>query len=266
VLAFALERPRWRLAAACVALAAVAASTGATRRQTAFWTTSEALWTRALEIEPENPLAHLNLAHACIERAEHEREASAIRAQLDLARALLERGLALKRDPLFLAALAHVHELLWKLDPKSIERHDVAALDTMREAVKLAGEKDQLTPDYHLNLGSALFNAGRTDEAIAELEEYLRERPRSFTGRLDLGLAYLRVHRAAEGVRELETALSLEPSHVQAWGSLGVGYEELGLRDRAVDAYRKVEALELDRSSSAFRTASARLAALGAAK
>jgi len=243
----------WRTHATFAALAVLGVLVAATRAQSQLWASSSALWTHALEIEPGNPLVYLNLAQARIEEGLLASEASVKRAKLTDAQRLLERGLALKQNALLYSSIARVHQVLWEMDPRSTEHHEVAALAAMRRAVELAKITNQYTPDYQLNLGSALFNTGKVDEAIVELASFLHERPDSFLGSFNLGFALVRKQRFEEAARELEYATRLEPAHVNAWGNLGFAYEGLGDKPRAIDAYRHVLAIEPNHATATAR-------------
>jgi tetratricopeptide (TPR) repeat protein len=243
----------WRTHATLAALAVLGVLVAATRAQAQLWTQSSALWTHALEIEPGNPLVYLNLAQARIEEALLASDLSVKRAKLTDAQRLLERGLALKENPLLYSSIARVHQVLWEMDPRSSEHHETAALVAMCRAVELAKSTNQYTPDYQLNLGSVLFNAGQVDEAIVELASFLHERPDSFLGRFNLGFALVRKQRFEEAARELEYATRLEPEHVNAWGNLGFAYEGLGDKARAIEAYRRVLAIEPNHATATAR-------------
>jgi hypothetical protein len=248
---FELASSTWRTIAIAGAVIVVGMLVTATRAQTALWKDSALLWTHALEIEPNNALNHLNLAQARIEQASLAADPAQKRAHLADAQRLLERGLAQKQHALLYASLARVHQVLWEMDPASKDHHEIAALEAMQRAVELARSTNQYTPDYQLNLGSALFNAGRVDEAIVELASYLHDRPDSFLGRYNLGFALVRKARFEEGARELEYATRLEPTHVNAWGNLGLAYEAAGDAPRAIEAYRRVLALAPDHRAAA---------------
>jgi tetratricopeptide (TPR) repeat protein len=65
-----------------------------------------------------------------------------------------------------------------------------------------------------VNLGRAFLEMpGRLDEAIAQFEAALRQRPNSAAVHLDLAVALLQVPgRSGEAVPHLEEALRLQPS------------------------------------------------------
>jgi Flp pilus assembly protein TadD len=94
-----------------------------------------------------------------------------------------------------------------------------------------------------LNLGSALGNAKHPNEALAEFQIFVREQPNFYLGHVHLGRVLHEADRFAESAREFERAVELEPRAVEAWGKLGVTYEKLGERDKAISAYQRVLAL-----------------------
>jgi peroxin-5 len=121
-----------------------------------------------------------------------------------------------------------------------------------------AKQRNLETPDYHLNLGSALGNAQHPNDALAEFQTYVRARPDSYLGHYLLGFALLQASRFAESVRELGKAVELEPGSVVAWGNLGIAQEKLGEKDLAIRAYQRVLAIA-PKDSPAIPTARQRL-------
>ena len=74
----------------------------------------------------------------------------------------------------------------------------------------------------HYNLGCALANAGRTDEAIAQYIEAIRVRPDYSRGHHNLGLSLSSKGRIDEAIERFRTALRLDPDYGDAHLNLGV--------------------------------------------
>ena len=74
----------------------------------------------------------------------------------------------------------------------------------------------------HYNLGCALANAGRTDEAIAQYLEAVRVRPDHSRAHHNLGLALSSKDRIDEAIERFRTALRLDPAYGDAHLNLGV--------------------------------------------
>ncbi len=91
----------------------------------------------------------------------------------------------------------------------------------------------------HTDLGNALTNAGRPDEAIASLEraEALNDR---FSGVYQyLGLAYQLKGDQNRAVECYQKAVALDSNFVEAYSNLGNAYFALGAYDRAIEQYRE---------------------------
>jgi tetratricopeptide (TPR) repeat protein len=246
---------RWRSATTSIlSVAALALLASLTFAQSRVWKSSKTLWEHASALDPTVAMAHLNLGHVSVREAEHAGDVRLREAALDEAQRIFERGFEAHEHPLFQAGIALVHQRRWEIDPKNRGGEAALSLEFAQRALDLAVKRNEVTPEYHLNLGSALSNAQRTDEAIAELELFVREEPHSFMGRFGLGFALVRAKRFEAAARNLELAVELEPSFVNAWGNLGFAYEGLGQRDKAIEVYRRVLVL-----SPGHPTATARL-------
>jgi protein O-mannosyl-transferase len=90
----------------------------------------------------------------------------------------------------------------------------------------------------HRNLALALANAGRMEEAAAQLEAALRFAPNSATAYSDLGLCYLMLDRDADAQAALDRALRLEPGNVGARRNLAI---LLASTDRIPEAIAQFE-------------------------
>lgn len=83
-------------------------------------------------------------------------------------------------------------------------------------------------------------------DRIAALQSMLAKRPSDARLRFGLALEFLNAGRLDEGVRELREYLSASEDEGNAWGRLGAALTELGRDDEARDAYtRGIEAAEL---------------------
>jgi tetratricopeptide (TPR) repeat protein len=85
-----------------------------------------------------------------------------------------------------------------------------------------------------LNLGSALTEAGRLEDARARVAEAIRLFPNYAEAHYSLGNVLLRLDRPAEAVAAGETAVRLRPDFVEAHYQLGTALLRLGRTDEAV--------------------------------
>lgn len=95
-------------------------------------------------------------------------------------------------------------------------------------------------------LGQSLFDAGRTEEAIANYEAAVRLDPEHFEARNNLGIALLAAGRMAEAEPHLAAAVRLEPAYAQAHSNLGMALYAVGRRDDALRHLRQALALRSD--------------------
>lgn len=85
----------------------------------------------------------------------------------------------------------------------------------------------------HNNLGNALADAGRADEAIAHFEQTLKLRPNYPEAENNLGDQLNHVGRSAEAIPHLTHALQLQPTYPEAHNNLGIAFMATG---RTADA------------------------------
>jgi len=115
-----------------------------------------------------------------------------------------------------------------------IALYDAGRLDEAvaqyRESIRLDPTKDCV----YSNLCNVLTHLGRAEEAVAPGEQALRLKPDSADGHVDLGLAFARLGRNEEAVGHFETAMRLEPEANDVPGYLASAYFELG--NRAAEA------------------------------
>jgi tetratricopeptide (TPR) repeat protein len=140
----------------------------------------------------------------------------------------------------------------------------ILSADTMRAvtyqnlgtALQEAGRLDEaaarferaliLEPDYapaHNGLGSVRRQQDRPSEAIAHLEAALRLRPDFDTARFNLANALREGGRPAEAIANYEVLLRRVPEDLGAHANLGVVLAEEGRLDEAIDHFRRVVAL-----------------------
>jgi Flp pilus assembly protein TadD len=104
-------------------------------------------------------------------------------------------------------------------------------------------EKSPLKPRPHNNLGSALSNRDRFEEAAVHLARAVELKPDYGDARYNLGYVLVRLGQLDAGVRELTEAVRLEPENYMAHNNLGVAY--LIQNDYAKAAERFKEAVRL---------------------
>jgi tetratricopeptide (TPR) repeat protein len=107
----------------------------------------------------------------------------------------------------------------------------------------------QIQPEYaeaHYNLGLALGQAGRIQEAIGEFEQALRIRPDYVQARANLGIVLAQAGRIQEAIGEFEQALRIRPDYAQAHVNMGIVLEQTGKVQEAIGHYEQALRIEPD--------------------
>jgi tetratricopeptide (TPR) repeat protein len=129
--------------------------------------------------------------------------------------------------------------ILWKILSVALVRQGRDALNELRRAAQLLPED----AEAQRNLGSALYDGEKYEEALASLERALALQPDAPPALIDAGNALRALGRARESLPLYERALALEPRSREALNNLGNSLLELGQCAEAVGCYGR--ALEL---------------------
>jgi FkbM family methyltransferase len=97
-----------------------------------------------------------------------------------------------------------------------------------------------------LNLGVALAQTGRLDEAIAAFKKAAEHNPDSHLTHANLGLAYIQAQRYAEAADALASAARLDSTSADVHNHLGIALAQLGRDDEAAREYSKAIELRPD--------------------
>jgi serine/threonine-protein kinase len=115
------------------------------------------------------------------------------------------------------------------------------------EAVRFLSAAVALRPQSagaHLNLGTALQEKGRRDDAVACWQRAVELDSNLPAAHANLGLALKDQGRLDEAIACLRKAVALDPTLAGAYTSLGVALKDQGRLDEAVTCLRKVVALD----------------------
>jgi tetratricopeptide (TPR) repeat protein len=168
---------------------AVALWTGQTRKQVGYWKDDEALFGHAVEVMPDNYLAHGQLANFYL-------------AQGRLEQAVGEYQAALRLWPSYAQGHNNVGTLLEQLGRRA------EAVASYRTALHWWPE----CPEAHNNLGRILASEGKTEEAIAHYRASLQGSPESADTHVNLAAALHATGAVDEAIAHYERALQLNPS------------------------------------------------------
>jgi tetratricopeptide (TPR) repeat protein len=105
------------------------------------------------------------------------------------------------------------------------------------EAIAHYSEALRIKPDYadaHNNLGVALAGEGKLDEAIAHYSEALRIRPDYADAHSNLGIALANQGKLDEAIAQFNEALRIKPDSAKAHNNLGVALASQGKLDEAI--------------------------------
>jgi tetratricopeptide (TPR) repeat protein len=94
-------------------------------------------------------------------------------------------------------------------------------------------------PEARNNLGNVFFQKGQVDEAVAHYQKALEINPKFALARYNLGVAYLQIGRVHDAVAHFQEALAINPNYAEAEYNLGVVLVQLGRINAAVSHYNK---------------------------
>jgi tetratricopeptide (TPR) repeat protein len=154
-------------------------------------------------------------------------------------------------------------------DPAETAREAKTALaaGNFDHAAELYGQLVREMPQVaglRLNLGIALFSAGRYGQAAAELRKARQMDPSLSPASLFLGLALARLGRRAESIAPLEAALKAEPNNTVVLLESADAYLATGHAEEVVERFRRLTHLEA-RNPKAWRGLGVSCAALSRA-
>jgi tetratricopeptide (TPR) repeat protein len=178
-----------------VAAGAIVILLVATRRQSEFWLTSEALWTRVAEVDSTSHVAHNNLGTIYAERGESERAMRSYRKAIDL-------------SPTYPG-------------PYNNMGFELAQAGRYDEAIRMYRKAISLEPDNadaESNLGNALAMQGRLDDAVRHFSRAATLAPHRAGTQFSWGLALYKSGRLREAALRLERAIELDPHMRDAQG------------------------------------------------
>lgn len=165
---------------------------------------------QALALNPDFSPAHFYLARIYLDLGR------AARAREELESALVQ----VPGNPQFLALLGEAERQL-KNPRRSVE--------LTRQAL----QADESFAEARYYLGLALFDLGRRDEAIKELERVVQSGPKVADAYFSLGTAYLEAGRVDEALETLSRGTHVDPSRPDLRIQLTRAYRSKGLLDKA---------------------------------
>lgn len=146
---------------------------------------------------------------------------------------------------------AHVKALA--LEPDSAGSHynlaSFLSLHGLDFAVAEYQQSIELEPDFpdaHLNLGLALADLGRTEEAVQAMKTAIELDPKDPLARQELAGLQMDEGDFRSAISLLKEVTRLEPENFEAWLDLGICYAQKGFYEEAERAYGTAAALKED--------------------
>jgi tetratricopeptide (TPR) repeat protein len=96
----------------------------------------------------------------------------------------------------------------------------------------------------HNNMGTALSDQGKNEDAIFHYRAALRINPENIKAWNNLGIAYAESGRGAKAIEAYQQAQRLKPNDPESWNNLGSAYGKSGQTAKAFEAIR--EALRIN--------------------
>jgi len=221
-----------------------------TRIQLSYWQNSVAIFSHALAVTRDNPIAANNLAAAYADRNRLEDALKLFRLAIEindvnpLFRANI--GDLLSRMGRHEEALENLN-LAVTLDPTSGIFQNLhgralmhsgntnAALQAFRRAIELKPDN----PDGYNNLGGALTALGEVDEAMTNLQRALKIDSTYLEAYNNLGAALVRKQRYADALVQYQKALSFHATNAVTLFNAGVALERLGRFPEATSYFQR---------------------------
>jgi tetratricopeptide (TPR) repeat protein len=135
---------------------------------------------------------------------------------------------------------------LWQVLGAALRMQGKDALQALETAARLL----PADAGAHNNLGNALCDHGRLDEAVACYRRALALNGEFAEAHNNLGNALLDLGRLDEAVDSYRRTLELKPGYAEAHGNLGNALRGLGRLDEAVASYRRAVELSADGSEA----------------
>ena len=208
-------------------LAVVLALTAAAHRQTAYWKNDLTLFTHALSVTPDNPVARNNLGAMYVDQGKVKEAAEQyeIALKLDPANGETQYNLGVMMSAMGRTAEAE-H---WYREALKNRPNHPKALNNLGGILAEAGKADEAmeyyrkavaaAPDFadaHNNLANLLATAGQLDAALVEYGKALDINPNHINVRLNVALICMRHGVPDEARRQLDQVLRIDPKNAYA--------------------------------------------------
>lgn len=226
---------------------------GIAQRDTGDLDGAEKSYRSALDLSPQDPIAHNNLGNVLSAAGRHDEAAAAYRtaiasksdyaeAKANLANTLrdlgdIEAALEILKD----AARAHPDHsgvLSAYGNVLRLAEYYDQAVAVLQDALTLNAQSAEI----HNNLGLALTLKNKWDDAEVHFKAATELRPDLPIISNNYGALLLRMFRFDDAIKALSNAIARDPDYDEAYCNLGVAHYMLGQANEAIDVYRRIVA------------------------
>ena len=186
-----------------------------TRIQVGYWKNNIVLFSHALEVTENNPLAYYNIAN------EYQS-----RKNFDQALTYYYKALEVDAD---YADTYHNLGLIHKQEGKIEE-----SIEYYYEALRCSPDNT----DTLLCLGAAYLELGDSDQAIEMFSQILAIEPKNIDARSNLGVTMIKMSRTDKAIEYFNEILSIDPENSEAYNNLGKLFAEMGNLSLAISNYK----------------------------
>jgi Flp pilus assembly protein TadD len=237
-----------------LALLTILAMSICTWFQTYHWRNSLAIFQHALDVNPDNYIAHGYMTSPLLEQGRIDEaiwhNSQALRIKPDYIDALNGMGVALHEAGRVDEAVVYYKKAI-AIDPHTPEANAnlgfvLASKGKFNEAIEHyeIAMKTMDTPRVHRNYAQALFNLGRFEQAITEYRKALLTMPNDPNIINELGYVLARNEKFDEAITLYNQALRISPDRIDIHLNLGTALTSSGKFEDAVKEYDKILSIQ----------------------
>jgi len=133
----------------------------------------------------------------------------------------------------------------------------------IEQAIPLYRKALEIRPDYpqaHTNLGMALLNQGQKSEAMEHFQEAVKLDPNYSDARSNLGVCLAIMGKTEEAISQFQKALEIEPDNAEVQNNLGSLFLKMGQMNQAILHYQLAVQINPDDSTAQANLAKAQAA------
>ena len=228
---------------------------GEAARNARNYAEAEAIFRRAIEIDPNYAKAYANLCNVLDDQDKLDEAVAACRQAVELrsnyAYAHFLLGFVLKRQNKLEEAIANFNRAI-EIDPNYTNAYNclgnaLSDQGKLEEAIANYNRAIELDPNLtqaYYNLGNALYNQGKLEEAITAYKKSIEIDPNDADAYYNLGVALSDQGKLEEAIANFNRAIEIDPNNALAYTNLGNALTQQGKLEEALASYNR--AIEID--------------------